>query len=93
MPRHSPYALLRLNYFCISLRYTLVLLLELLCFHTCSFLWQNCFFYPYYGKTFFDFFNLLVFSLYFVCHVLLSYSVFNEHRLTLVKLYSYIIYP
>ena len=57
-------------------------------FSMIAFLWQNCFL-PYYGKTWFRFSRLLVFSLYFVCHVLLfSYSVFNEHRLTLVKLQS-----
>ena len=57
-------------------------------FSMIAFLWQNCFL-PYYGKTWFRYSRLLVFSLYFVCHVLLfSYSVFNEHRLTLVKLQS-----
>ena len=50
MPRHSPYALLRLNYLSIlGILSGSSLSLELLC-HTCSFLWQNCFFYPY-GKT------------------------------------------
>ena len=73
-------------------------MLELLCFSYLQlkdihFPWLPSFgkivFLPYYGKTWFRYSRLLVFSLYFVCHVLLfSYSVFNEHRLTLVKLQS-----
>ena len=57
MPRHSPYALLRLNYLYVqSSRINITVLslsLELLCFILCSvgadFLirpWQNCLFYP-----------------------------------------------
>ena len=70
--------------------------LELLCFHTCSlktfsfFVWQNCFnFYPY-GKTWFRFYRFLSFPLlclscmshrFFKNLYDFSYSVFNEHSL------------
>ena len=48
MPRHPPYALLRLNYLPDASRLLPLVLasLELLCFIPAVFLWQNCFFYP-----------------------------------------------
>ena len=53
MPRHSPYALLRLNYFLYIWRYTigsrlsrLNCCVSYLQFKTFYRLWQNCFFYP-----------------------------------------------
>ena len=58
MPRHSPYALLRLNYFLYIWRYTigsrfsrLNCCVSYLQFKTFYRLWQNCFFFTLYGKT------------------------------------------
>ena len=76
MPRHSPYALLRLNYLKYMTSYTPGSRYQyawIAVFHTCSF-WQNCFaivrlrFYPFSTEKPFRFL-VLVFSLYFVCHV------------------------
>ena len=92
MPRHSPYALLRLNYLYVqSSRINITVLslsLELLCFILCSvgadfcFIrpWQNCFFYPLSltKKPDFVFNRFLVFSLYFVCHVCHTNSFFKN---------------
>ena len=62
MPRHSPYALLRLNYFLYIWRYTigsrfsrLNCCVSYLQFKTFYRLWQNCFFFTLYGKTWFQF--------------------------------------
>ena len=97
MPRHSPYALLRLNYFLYIWRYTigsrfsrLNCCVSYLQFKTFYRLWQNCFFFTLYGKTWFQFIDWFLVSLYFFCHVChihsfkesichFSYSVFNEH--------------
>ena len=86
MPRHSPYALLRLNYFCILIS---IYFRFSLCLNCCVFIlavkrhffimpsfWQNCFFLPLLRKNLISLqdlscFDFLVFSLYFVCHVLL----------------------
>ena len=92
MPRHSPYALLRLNYLqqfdllpWFSLFARIAVSIHLQCF------WQNCFFYPTEKP---DFLRVSPLSFMFpllVCHVcltcilsnsydsILSYSVFNEH--------------
>ena len=81
MPRHSPYALLRLNYFLYIWRYTigsrlsrLNCCVSYLQFKTFYRLWQNCFFLPFTEKPDFILQILLCglwfpVSLYFVCHV------------------------
>ena len=84
MPRHSPYALLRLNYLLYIILDILsgssFFLLELLCLHTCSFFGRSVFslrpaklfflFYPLRKNliSIIFFIDFLV-SLYFVCHV------------------------
>ena len=92
MPRHSPYALLRLNYLqqfdllpWFSLLARIAVSIHLQCF------WQNCFFYPTEKPDFLRVSPLSSCFPYFVCHVcltcilsnsydsILSYSVFNEH--------------
>ncbi len=92
MPRHSPYALLRLN----SLTEQSVLgssfFARIAVFHTCSFFGKIVFFYPVRKNLIFRRFSLLISCFpYFVCHVCHtnsfsqknlyddSYSVFNEH--------------
>ena len=96
MPRHSPYALLRLNYFLYIWRYTigsrfsrLNCCVSYLQFKTFYRLWQNCFFLPFTEKP--DFlqvlpcFDFLVFSLYFVCHVCHTDSFQNQYVLYLIR--------
>ena len=64
MPRHSPYALLRLNYFLYIWRYTigsrfsrLNCCVSYLQFKTFYRLWQNCFFLPFTEKPDFNCFD------------------------------------
>ena len=90
MPRHSPYALLRLNYLqqfdllpWFSLFARIAVSIHLQCF------WQNCFFYPTEKPDFLRvsplsfMFPLLCLSCmshsFFRINMIFSYSVFNEH--------------
>ena len=54
-----------LQYFLYILWYTSVLIAWIAVFHTCSFIWQNCFFYPKQKNLIY----FLVFPFTYVCHV------------------------
>ena len=79
MPRHSPYALLSLNYFCILISiYSVLVYAWIAVYHTCSLILDEVFFsssgkivffYPIYGKTWFRISRLILFPFTFVCHV------------------------
>ena len=70
MPRHSPYALLSLNYFCILISiYSVLVYAWIAVYHTCSFLAKLFLFTLFYGKTWFRISRLILFPFTFVCHV------------------------
>ncbi len=76
MPRHSPYALLRLNYLRISVSGILVLLLELLCF-ILAVLLAKLFFYPTEKPDL-----LIMFPCFLSC---MSHEFFRIHMISLIR--------
>ena len=89
MPRHPPYALLRLNYLRQFVPASLVLALSKNCcvpYLQCF--WQNCFFYPLrknliFSSGKFPSLPFLHVSLYFVCHVCLTCILLRIHMMIL----------
>ena len=95
MPRHSPYALLRLNYLYVSPRINITVLisLELLCFILCSLktflraFMAKLFVLPFKfrQKNLISILSIFSFSLYFVCHVCHTDSFYRINMQYLIR--------